>query len=131
MDTSETSENTAMRTDVDRNPARRRTSLSRSDAAVSPQACASCQASGDGNPDDQNTAPAYVYALGRVEARFPRVSVEKEFAQVAGRADYKGNTEREMLQTVLAQRENRYLVRQLCWVMTIQGMDAYLLHPRD
>src|SRR5262245_23321785 len=28
----------------------------------------------------------YVYAIGRIEARFPRLSVEKEFAQAAGRA---------------------------------------------
>jgi hypothetical protein len=66
-----------------------------------------------------------------VDARFPRISLEKEFAQVAGRADTKGKTDREMFQTVLSQRENRYLVRQLCWVMTIQGLDTYLLQPRD
>jgi hypothetical protein len=28
--------------------------------------------------------PSYVYALGRIEPRFPRMSVEKEFAQVTG-----------------------------------------------
>ena len=28
-------------------------------------------------------------------------------------------------------RENRYLVRQLCWVLTIQGLETYLLVPRD
>ena len=32
---------------------------------------------------------------------------------------------------VLSERENRYLVRQLCWVLTIQGLDTYLLRPRD
>jgi hypothetical protein len=32
---------------------------------------------------------------------------------------------------VLEQRENRYLVRQLCWVMSIQGLDTYILVPRD
>src|SRR5439155_6631383 len=26
---------------------------------------------------------------------------------------------------------NRYLVRQLCWVLTIQGLETYLLQPRD
>jgi hypothetical protein len=29
--------------------------------------------------------PSYVYAIGRVEPRFPRLSVEKEFAQVTDR----------------------------------------------
>ena len=33
--------------------------------------------------------------------------------------------------TVLSKRENRYLVRQLCWVLSIQGLDTYLLLPRD
>ena len=27
---------------------------------------------------------SYVYAIGRIEARFPRLSVEKEFAQATG-----------------------------------------------
>ena len=32
---------------------------------------------------------------------------------------------------MLSKRENRYLVRQLCWVLTIQGLETYLLAPRD
>src|SRR5262249_42739317 len=32
---------------------------------------------------------------------------------------------------VLSRRENRYLARQLCWVLTIQGLETYLLAPRD
>ena len=32
---------------------------------------------------------------------------------------------------MLSRRENRYLVRQLCWVLSIQGLDTYLLQPRD
>ena len=32
---------------------------------------------------------------------------------------------------VLSKRENRYLTRQLCWVLTIQGLETYLLTPRD
>ena len=32
---------------------------------------------------------------------------------------------------MLSKRENRYLVRQLCWVLTIQGLETYLLTPRD
>jgi len=66
-----------------------------------------------------------------VEARFPRLSLEKEFAQVAGRAAAKGQTDRQMFQSVISERKNRYLARQLCWVLTIQGLDTYLLQPRD
>ncbi|HTP31971.1 MAG TPA: hypothetical protein VMJ75_07355 [Candidatus Acidoferrales bacterium] len=131
MDTPETNDPSALRTDVYSSPARPLPSFSSSDAVLSPQACATCQGAAEPNSDGQEAAPSYIYALGRVDARFPRVSLEKEFAQVAGRADTKGKTDREMFQTVLSQRENRYLVRQLCWVMTIQGLDTYLLQPRD
>jgi hypothetical protein len=31
----------------------------------------------------------------------------------------------------LIQAWNRYLARQLCWVMTIQGLETYILQPRD
>jgi hypothetical protein len=57
--------------------------------------------------------------------------VEKEFAQVTGRAETKGKTDREAMQAVLSARENRYLARQLCWVLTLQGLETYLLTPRD
>src|SRR6202162_339986 len=130
MDSPETNEQPAIRTEVYSSPAKPRAPFSRSDAVLSPQACSPCQTAAELNSNDQD-APSYVYALGRVEARFPRVSLEKEFAQVAGRADTNGKTERDMFQKVLSQRKNRYLVRQLCWVMTIQGLDTYLLQPRD
>lgn len=74
---------------------------------------------------------SFVYALGRIEPRFPSIGVEKEFAQVVARGDSKGKTDREMMHAVLVQRENRYLARQLCWVLTIQGLETYLLTPRD
>src|SRR5215510_1429315 len=74
---------------------------------------------------------SYVYAAGQVEARFPRLSVEKEFAQAAGRAETAGQTDQQVFYNVLSQPENRYLARQLCWVLTVQGLETYLLHPRD
>jgi PatG C-terminal len=132
MDTPETNGQSTMPTAASSSLTRPLSAYSRSEAVLSPQACATCQGAADLNPDGQDTAPSYIYALGHVEARFPRVSVEKEFAQVAGRAaDSNGKTDREMFQSVLSQRENRYLARQLCWVMTIQGLDTYLLQPRD
>src|SRR5271166_1344835 len=76
-------------------------------------------------------AASYVYALGQIEARFPRPSVEKEMAQATGRADTAGRTDQQAFHQVLSQRENRYLARQMCWVLTIQGLEAYILTPRD
>jgi hypothetical protein len=73
----------------------------------------------------------YVYALGRVEARLPSLGVEKEFAQATGRAGTAGLSDRQALHAVLTQRPNRYLARQLCWVLTIEGLETYLLKPRD
>jgi len=77
------------------------------------------------------TTPAYVYALGRVTPRFASLAVEKEFAQATGRAETAGLTDRQALQSVLSQRSNRYLARQMCWVLEIEGLETYLLVPRD
>jgi hypothetical protein len=76
-------------------------------------------------------APSFVYALGRIEPRFPSLAVEKEFVQVTGSADVAGLTDREALQVVLADRANRYLARQLCWIFAVEGLETYLLAPRD
>ena len=54
----------------------------------------------------------FVYALGRVEARFPTLAVEKEFAQATGRAETAGLTDRQALHSVLSQKQNRYLARR-------------------
>jgi hypothetical protein len=74
---------------------------------------------------------SYVYAVGRIEPRFPRLSVEKEFAQATGRSETMGLTDRAALRAVLLDRQNRYLVKQLCWVFTVQGLETYILQPRD
>jgi PatG Domain len=74
-------------------------------------------------------ASSYVYVMGRMEARFPRLSVEKEFAQATGRAETVNLTDRQVLQQVLQQ--NRYLVKQVCWVMTVGGLETYIVVPRD
>jgi hypothetical protein len=73
----------------------------------------------------------FVYALGRIEPRFPTVGLEKEFAQAAARSETTGLTDKEALQTVLVDSNNRYLVRQLCWVFVIEGLETYLLAPRE
>ena len=98
-----------------------------------PQACATCGATPatNGTIATTATAPSFVYAIGRIEPRFPRPDVEKEFAQAVGRAETVGLSDRQATQDVLSQRQNRYLARQLCWVMTIEGLETYILMPRD
>ncbi len=101
---------------------------------ISPQGgggtCPSCGTSGELNPAN-TVAPDFVYALGRIEPRFPRLGLEKEFAQATGREVTNGLTDREALHKVLSKPENRYLVRQLCWVFSIEGLETYLLIPRE
>lgn len=80
---------------------------------------------------DHVAAPSYVYAIGSIEPRFPLLSLEKEFAQVAGRTSTEGLTDQELFQTVLSRPENRYLAQQMCWVLSISGLDTYLLYPRN
>lgn len=75
--------------------------------------------------------PSWIYAIGHIEPRFPSLSLEKEFAQATGRGDTAGLTDRQALHAVLSKPESRYLVRQICWVMTIEGMDTYILRPKD
>lgn len=106
----------------------------RSNMAISPQTargtCSSCGGGAGMNAGDIGTI-SYVYAIGRVEARFPNLAAEKEFAQATGRTETAGKTDQQAFHTVLSQRQNRYLARQLCWVLTIQGLETYLLQPRD
>ena len=105
------------------------TSTARPAASVLPaQGCPTC---GTAPASNGSIAPAYVYAIGRIEPRFPRPSVEKELAQATGRGDTAGLTDRQATQKVLSQRANRYLARQLCWVLTIEGLETYILAPRD
>ena len=106
----------------------------RINSSITPQTgCATCGGTG-GATDPSPTGAgmtSYIYAIGRVEARFPNLAAEKEFAQATGRTDTAGKTDQQTLHAVLSKRENRYLVRQLCWVLSIQGLETYLLAPRD
>jgi hypothetical protein len=51
--------------------------------------------------------------------------------QAIGRGDAKGLTDRQAFRAALARPENRYLVRQLCWVFSVERVETYLLAPRD
>jgi hypothetical protein len=95
-----------------------------------PQACPACGVAPASNGGTAAT-PSYVYAIGRIEPRFPSIAVEKEFAQVVGRDQTSGLTNRQTMQSVLTKPENRHLVRHLCWVMTIEGLETYIIVPRD
>ncbi|MFJ3863972.1 cyanobactin maturation protease PatG family protein [Streptomyces nigra] len=75
--------------------------------------------------------PPFVYAVGRLEPRIPSLAIEKEFAQATGRAETANLTDRQALHTVLSDQQSRYLTKHLCYVLVIQGIDTYILRPRD
>ena len=95
---------------------------------LAPQGCATCDT--PSAKDAPASQPDYVYAIGRIQPRFPRVSVEKELAQATARTDTQGLTDRQAMHAVLSKPENRYLLRHLCWVLTIEGLETYILAPR-
>jgi hypothetical protein len=110
-------------------PASTPASERRAGQTLTPQAgCPHCGP--EGNPNGAPATYSFVYALGQVEPRFPSLAVEKECAQASGRADAKGLTDRQTLQAVLTKKENRYLARQMCWVLTVRHVETYLLRPR-
>jgi hypothetical protein len=93
---------------------------------VFPQSCP------DGNcGEGEGGQYPFVFAIGRIEPRFASLGAEKEFAQATGRAVTAGQTDLQAMSTVLSDRANRYLARQMCWVMSIGGLETYLVTPRD
>ena len=78
-----------------------------------------------------STIPSYVYAIGKIEARFPSRTIMQEYRQAGGRIETTGQTDQEVMRTVLSQRANRYLARKMCWVFTIERVDTYILTPQD
>jgi hypothetical protein len=57
--------------------------------------------------------------------------VEREFAQVRAleKKTTAGKTEQETLHAVLS--KYRYLARQMCYVLAVQGVETYILQPDD
>ncbi|WP_405613369.1 hypothetical protein [Streptomyces sp. NBC_00076] len=106
------------------------TEAPRLESSVTPQQ-APRSADVDSAPAESSVGPSFVYAIGRIEPQFPSLSTEKEFAQVAGVSNTGGLTEPEVLRRVLGDPANRYLARQMAWVLVIESMETYLLVPRD
>jgi hypothetical protein len=99
-----------------------------SEADGSPDLPMASNGAGSGLPMSTPASSSYVYALGRIEPRFPTLALEKEFAQATSHPETAGLTEH---QATLSERHDRYLARQLCWLLTIEGLETYILQPRD
>ncbi len=71
----------------------------------------------------------FIYALGTIQARFPTLAVEKEFAQATAMVDTANLTNQQTIYKILRQEGNRYLARELCWVFSVENLDTYILQP--
>ena len=100
--------------------------------SVTPQAAsASCPTCAAAQASPTMSPPTCVYVIGHIEPRFPLLSVEKEAMQAVSRAGATKDTDRQIMAKVLQDPNNKYLVRQLCWVLLVQGIETYILVPRD
>jgi len=88
----------------------------------------SCPTCGGDITNGDNSLP-FIYAIGSIEVRFPSIGVEKEFAQVIQSEKTEKLTDAEVIYKAL--KENRYLAREVCFVLTIEGMETYILQPGD
>jgi hypothetical protein len=91
---------------------------------------------GSHNPDETGmmSSPSYVYAIGKVVHRFPTRSLELELTQATGRRpeeETRGRTREEVVYNALTDAANRYIARQICYVLTIEGLETYILVPSD
>jgi hypothetical protein len=77
---------------------------------------------------------SFVYAIGKVVHRFPNKSIELELSQATGRRPVEettGITHQEVIHKSLTDPNNRYIARQICYILTIEGLETYLLVPAD
>ena len=84
-----------------------------------------------GTLSPESSDSTYVYALGKIELRFPHLAVERNSPRWLGGLKTAGLTDMQTVHKILSQRQNRYLARHVCWVMTIEGLETYILSPRD
>jgi hypothetical protein len=77
---------------------------------------------------------SYVYAIGKVVYRFPTRSIELELAQATGgrsEEETRGRTREEVMHKALTDPANRYIARQICYVLKIEELETYILTPTD
>lgn len=78
--------------------------------------------------------PSFVYAVGKIGIRFPSRSIEMELRQATGNRpeeETKGGTYEEVLSNALSHPDNRYIARKVCYVLTIEKLETYILVPTD
>jgi hypothetical protein len=75
-------------------------------------------------------AEELVYAIGKLDVRFPSIGIEREFQQRKarlGRASEAGASRGSQIREVL--EENRHLATRMCYILTVGGVPAYVVAP--
>jgi hypothetical protein len=99
-----------------------------------PCACEKKEGCSCGSQNNKMVPPSYVYAIGKVVYRFPNRALEMELAQAMGRkaeGETKSLTNAEVGYKILTDPSNRYIARQICYVLNIENLETYLLVPSD
>lgn len=114
-------------------PSREMASAGSPGATISPQTCSSCGTvqTPAGATAVSPLPPPCIYVIGHIEPRFPSLSIEKEARQAIARGGASKDTDRETIAKLLRDPSNKYIVRRLCWVLSVHGVYTYLLVPRD
>lgn len=87
----------------------------------------------------QSSSSSFIYVLGTVDVRFPDQSISEELQTVARGLVAEGReTEmrpdeslRSWYARILKHPEARYVARQLCWILKVEGQFGYYLSLRD
>jgi len=74
-------------------------------------------------------APSYIYALGRIQAQFPSNSVQNLYKEVSFQK-FGPDAENKSLFEVLSMPEHLFLAKKMCWVLTIDELDCYVLDAK-
>lgn len=111
----------------------RTTDLAVNNTMAKPCACGKqgCSCASEGR---KMLPTSYIYAIGKVVHRFPTKSIELELAQASGRRpqeETRGITHEEAIHKALTDPGNRYIARQICYVLKIEGLETYILVPTD
>ncbi|MDK2744331.1 MAG: hypothetical protein NDI90_15595 [Nitrospira sp. BO4] len=95
------------------------------------KANASCSNCGGGMSSPGTAySSGFVYAIGRLQPQFPDLGVEKEFAQLSGTIVGE-SVETHRLVEALKEPTAAYLARQLCWVFSVDSVEAFTVLARD
>jgi PatG C-terminal/Subtilase family len=102
---------------------------------VVPAGCACGAPGGICSCSDAGSSPSnFVYVLGSLDIDLPDQSISEELQAVArmkGIVQAKDEPLRDWYFKVLSNPEARYVARQVCWILKVEGQPAYYLALRD